>query len=481
MSFLVYDLSFLVVFALFIAWFLYNGRKNIKKEGLLLLYKASWGIKLINHVGKKYDRTIKAFSYVSILLGYFLMAGMLYLFGKIIWIYAFNQDVVRAVKVPPIIPLVPYLPQIFKLDFLPPFYFTYWILILIAIAIPHEFFHGIFAARDKIKIKNTGFGFFPFFLPIFLAAFVELDEPEMAKRSKFSQMAILSAGTFANILTAIFFFIIMLVFFTLAFSPAGVVFNSYSSSIVNVSSISTVNEIQVDNQLYDNILDSLNENGLSEIEAGGEKYLTTKTLFENTKNKEMFNSLGSVILFDDAPAIREGLIGAITEINGVKTLDQEGLSNELSKYSPGDTISIKTVNENLEEIEFEITLEENPQNPERGFVGIGFTDSRRGGFLGGIFQFLSSFKKPNVYYEQKWGDFGLFIYNLLWWIILISISVALVNMLPVGIFDGGRFFYLTIWGITKNERIAKQAFSFMTYLFLFALALLMVFWGFSFI
>jgi membrane-associated protease RseP (regulator of RpoE activity) len=49
-------------------------------------------------------------------------------------------------------------------------------------------------------------------------------------------------------------------------------------------------------------------------------------------------------------------------------------------------------------------------------------------------------------------------------------------MLPAGIFDGGRFFYLTILAITRSEKIAKKAFSFFTYIFLFVVALLMVLW-----
>ncbi|HUS51125.1 MAG TPA: hypothetical protein VMZ91_13235, partial [Candidatus Paceibacterota bacterium] len=176
MNFIIYDISLLVLFVMFVSIFLYRKKKNLKKEGLLFLYRTRWGIRLIKRIGEKYKKTLKVLSYVSIGLGYSLMATMLYLFGKIVWIYAFRQDIVRAVKVPPIMPLIPYLPQIFKLDFLPPFYFIYWILIIAVIAIVHEFAHGIFASSNKIKIKNTGFGFFPFFLPIFLAAFVELDE-----------------------------------------------------------------------------------------------------------------------------------------------------------------------------------------------------------------------------------------------------------------------------------------------------------------
>jgi len=51
-------------------------------------------------------------------------------------------------------------------------------------------------------------------------------------------------------------------------------------------------------------------------------------------------------------------------------------------------------------------------------------------------------------------------------------------MLPVGIFDGGRFFYLTVFALTKSEKIAKKAFAFSTYLFLFILLLLMAAWVF---
>ncbi|MCK4647812.1 hypothetical protein KAT24_02695, partial [Candidatus Pacearchaeota archaeon] len=127
MNVMIYDISLLVIFVILIGTFLYRRRKNLKKEGLLLLYRASWGIKLINNIGKRFRKTLNILSYFVIGLGYLLMGTMIYLFGKIVWIYVINPEIVRAIKIPPIMPLIPYLPQIFKLDFLPPFYFTYWI------------------------------------------------------------------------------------------------------------------------------------------------------------------------------------------------------------------------------------------------------------------------------------------------------------------------------------------------------------------
>ena len=479
MNFMIYDLALLILFAIFVSIFLYLRRENLKRDGLLLLYRTKWGIKLINYVGKKFQRTFKALSYISIVLGYFLMAGMIYLFYTILKVYFFSPEIVRAIKVPPIMPLIPYLPQVFKLDFLPPFYFLYWIIILAVIAITHEFAHGIFAAYNKIKTKNTGFGFFPFFFPVFLAAFVELDEKKMNKQKKFPQMAILSAGTFANALTAIFSFIILIVFFFLAFTPSGVTFDSYSYSILDSANISMVNGVALSNISYENVLGLMNETGLNKIRVDDKDYLIDKASFETSGKKELFGKLGKVVFFDDAPAIKAGLIGAIVEFNGVNVQSIDDLEKELFKNSPGEKITIKTKTSDAV-LNYELELGENPENKSLPLLGIGYFETTKSGITGKIYSLMSSFREPHVYYEQKFG-WGLIIYNLLWWLILISISVAFVNMLPVGIFDGGRFFYLTILGITGSEKHAKRAFAFMTYLFLFLILLLIGFWIFSFI
>ena len=157
MEFIIYDIAFLIIFVICLSIFLYTRKKNLKKEGWLLLYKASWGIKLINYIGKKYKKTLRVLSYISIIIGFFLMAIMVYLFGKILWVYLFSPEIVRTIKIPPIMPLIPYLPRVFNLDFLPPFYFIYWIIIIAIIAIPHELAHGIYSAYNKVKIKKTGF------------------------------------------------------------------------------------------------------------------------------------------------------------------------------------------------------------------------------------------------------------------------------------------------------------------------------------
>lgn len=468
MDFLIYDIILLALFLLFISLFLYFKRYNLKREGLLFLYRTKWGIRLINEIGKKYQRTLKILSYISITIGYLLMAGMIYLFGKIVWIYAFNSTLVKAIKIPPIVPLVPYLPEIFKIDFLPPFYFIYWIIILAVIAITHEFSHGIFAVYNKIKIKTTGFGFFPFFLPIFLAAFVELDEKKMIKKKEFQQLAILSAGTFANVLTAILFFLVLLGFFAVAFTPSGIVYDSYSYSIVPVVGITMVNNISLSNPNADEIVSLIGNSSNNKINVDGINYVGIKEFSADNK---------FVALYDDAPAINAKLNAIILEINSKKITNIESFREELIKYSPGDKITLITKGDEMQEKE--VILGKNPVNESLPFLGIAFVERGSQSFSGKIMSEFSSFQKPHIYYEPKFGGISLFVYDLLWWLILISISVALVNMLPMGMFDGGRFFYLTVLVITKKEKIAKKALSIVSSLLLLLVLVIILLWVFQ--
>jgi membrane-associated protease RseP (regulator of RpoE activity) len=471
MDFITYDIALLAAFVLFVSFFLYMKRDNLKREGLLFLYRTKWGVNLIDKTGRKYKKTLKVLSYVSIFVGCILMIGIVYLLGRIMWIYAFNPgNFAQVAKVPPFIPLVPYLPQIFSLNFLPPFYFTYWIIILAVIAISHEFSHGIFMRRYNIKIKSTGFGFFPFFFPAFPLAFVEQDEKSMNKSKKFHQMAVLSAGTFANILTALFFFIILAAFFFVAYAPSGVIFDTYAYSAVNLSSISSVNGIPMDMPAYSSILDALNETGLNKIEtAGNRSYVMTKASLESQQNDS-----GYIIAYDDAPAINSNLGAVILGINGKKVMDIEAFREELAKFSPGDRITITTLGNETKTTE--ITLSKNPENSSQAFLGVAFAIQDTSSVTGKVAAAVSFFRKPHTYYAPELGEFSIFIYNLLWWLILISISVALVNMLPMGIFDGGRFFYLMMLSMTKSGKKAGKISSFIAFLLFFMIFLIIFFW-----
>jgi len=464
MNFMIFDLGLLVLFVTLVSLFLYKKRKEIEKEGLLWLYHTSWGVKLIKHAGEKYKKTIKFASYISVYLGYILMTLMLWFFGRIVWLYAFHGDVVKSVKLPPIMPLIPYLPQIFKLSWLPPFYFSYWIIILAIIAVTHEFFHGIFAASDKIKTKTTGFGFFPFFFPIFLAAFVNLDEKSMEKRKNFSQRAVLSAGTFANTLTAILGVLLMAGFFITSFSPAGVAYDSYAYGVTNITDIAQINGVNINWSNFN--VDEYNVSSKSLIKINNKTFYGIKAI--DTAN-------GIAAVYYDAPAIRNNITGPISKINGEKIDSLNKLSQVINSYSVGDEVTIETYDGNKID-RINITLSENPEKKNTPWIGVSFDVSNSNSIMSKFVRAVTFYKKPHIYYAPDF-EFAQFIYDFLWWLILISFSVALVNMLPMGIFDGGRFFYLTVLAITKSKKTAEKSFKILTQILLWALFVVMFFWA----
>src|SRR3990170_186984 len=126
--FMIIDISILAVLLGLLIFFLVKNKKNLSKDGVLYLYKTSWGLKLIDKIGNKYKKTLGVLSYISVFTGYVLMALILYLLGSQTFQYLTNPAI-------------------------------------------HEFSHGVFAKRWGVKIKSTGFAFFKFF-PAFFGAFV---------------------------------------------------------------------------------------------------------------------------------------------------------------------------------------------------------------------------------------------------------------------------------------------------------------------
>lgn len=480
MEFVIYDVIFLVLFVIFVSIFLYTRRKNLQKEGILFLYRTKWGMRLIDYVGGRYKKTLDALRYIIISLSYILMIGIIYLIIKTVYVYIWDSLFIEVIgKSPPLALVIPYFPKLFGLqDLFPPFYFVYFIIAIAIVAGVHEFSHGIFMKRYGIKIKSTGIAF----LGPILGAFVEQDEEDMKKAKKIDQMTVLGAGVFANLICAIIFLFLLIGFFNLAFTPAGVMFDSYTYSKIEVTGITMVNEIQLINPSFEQVLEAANEEGFNKIQANGNNYFIGKKSLEIQEQNK-----GVLFAYDDAPAINVGLDKIISEVNNVNTNSIETLNSELGKYSPGDKITITTLvdaeeNGQLTSKNYEIVLGENPGNKNKAYLGVGFA-SKEGYLPKHIRHFLAStmpqqlYVIDHVYHSPKINiDLSKFIYYLLWWIVMLNFLVALVNMVPAGIFDGGRFFYLTIVGITKKEKIGETVSKWITRVFLFILSLLMVIW-----
>ncbi len=467
MSFIAYDLIFLVIFALVFTVFIIKKKHNLKRQGIMYLYPTQIGVKLIDKFTKKNSKFLKSIEYIVIASGLFLMISMVWMIASFSYEYLSSPILAQALKVPVLTPLIPYLPELFHLNFLPPFYFTYWIIIIALVAVPHEFAHGIFARLNKIKVHSTGFGF----LGPFLAAFVEPNEKQMQKAPIRAQLSILAAGTFANVISTIVAALLLWGFFSVAFAPAGVMFNSYAVSPINLSSINSINGLPVNNS---ELLITTNSSFINLT-----AYNKTYFIEPSSLAYSLDNNISYVIAYDDSPAFIKNLTGAIVSIGSQNTPSYDSLRSALLSHMPGDNVIVKTKLENGSIMYTNLTLSDNNGT---AFLGIGIIPTQaRSGPMGWVYNIISDIKNPLISYDSRLGDFGVFVYDLLWWSVIICVSVALVNMLPVAVFDGGRFFYLMVLAVTKRKNIAEKAFKVSTWLVLALVAALMIKWIIAFV
>jgi len=481
-SIIFYDIIFLVLFTLFIGLFFYKNRKNVKRElGIAFLYKSQWGVRMINHIGKKYRKTLNFLRYPIIFVGYFLMIVVLFLISRAAWVYVRHPILVTdIIKAPPIAPVIPYFPRLFGLEsFFPPLYFAYFIIALAIVAIVHEGAHGIYMAFNKVRIKSTGV----LALGPLLGAFVEQDERDMNKIKKRDQMTILAAGVFANVLIAIIFFFIWWLLFSVTFNPMGATFDNYVFGIVPISSINSIGGIFVDNPTNEGLIEIIDLNKLSddlaldingqikftEVEANGKSYLITISLLSEQLKLQGEN----VALYEDLPAINSRLRGTIIEIDNKNIRTHRDLVDSLAAKRPSDKINIKT-SYGEEVIEYNLVLGVNPRDNTKPMLGI----ANNPNLILNTADFLAFFKSNFTEYKIN-GEFLLFFYYMAFWIFFLNIAVAIFNMLPLGVLDGGRFFYLTVWGITGSEKTGKKVYSWAGRIILFIFVIMMLSWLFG--
>ncbi|MBU3924065.1 MAG: site-2 protease family protein [Nanoarchaeota archaeon] len=453
-SFWIYDVSFLVLFSLFIVWVIKKNRKSMSREGVVFMWRTRFGMKAINYVGDNFKRALHALKYVIIGVGFVLMGVMLWMLGQTVSIYVLHPEITKLVKAPPIAPLIPYFPKLFGMEsFFPPFYFTYFLVALAVVAIVHEFSHGIFMRLFKVKIKSTGL----VFLGPVLGAFVEQDDKSFEKKKKVEQMTVLGAGVFANLLFAFIFYLFYVGFFFSSFAASGYIFNSYGIEAVPLGSITGF---------------SNESNGLVKVMTNGSNYYLDEGLAV-----QLLNENGEyLIAYAEAPAVLARMKGAIVEADGVKIVGQDSLRKFLEDKNPGDVV--KFVTEDSDGVnEYEIVLSEHPDGSGRAYLGVGNTVSEPRGIVQKLLVKFMGFKEDSTFYKPTWdGEFVYFIYYLLWWVMVINLLVAMFNMMPLGMLDGGRFFMLAVWGVFGSEKFAKMMYRVVGYLILLMFLAMMFFW-----
>src|SRR5256712_6298308 len=241
--------------------------------------------------------------------------------------------------------------------------FPYILVSIAVLLIPHEAAHGIASVLDKVPIKSSGV-FMAIFLP---GGFVEIDEPELAKRKAITKLRVFAAGSFTNAVS--FGLVLLLVFALFQPAPTGVLVTGFTP--------------------------------------GG-----------------------------PAATAHVPQWSVITGLNATSVSQVQDIATYMSRATPGSLVQVRLNNGQV----FNVTTGKSDTNSSRAILGI-----YNQNYVPLRYNFLST----QSTYQLTYAFF---------WLQLILINVALINMLPMFPFDGDRYFD-TLLGIlhVKNTKPVRTA------------------------
>ncbi len=183
------------------------------------MYKTKIGLKLMDRWSKKYPRILTRLCYLSIVVGFLGMILVVFdLIKSGYHILTRTSTLSVGLVLPVEAKAVSYYP------------FLYWIIAIAVIVVIHEFAHGLIARLHKIKVRSSGVAFLGVIIPLIPAAFVEPDEKQLRKASRFKQLSVYAAGPFANI---VFGFLFLGIF--------ALILNPFAASLYNFEGVKVNN------------------------------------------------------------------------------------------------------------------------------------------------------------------------------------------------------------------------------------------------
>jgi len=207
-----------LIFACVLALIFWIDRKNVTRESVLLLRKTQLGKNFLIWLGTTFPGFWKIVGMFGVFAGFFMSFYIFYwmFYMTITNLFTGAAGGLAFVLPSPTVNVVS-APGVIGVPF------WYWIITIGILIVAHEGFHGIMAAREKVKIKSLGWGIF-ILLPL---AFVEPDEKQLAMKGAWKQLRVFAAGSFANFIVAFISLFIFSTLITSAFVPSGVGFRAY--------------------------------------------------------------------------------------------------------------------------------------------------------------------------------------------------------------------------------------------------------------
>ncbi len=311
----IYAISILVFIAI-LAAVVYKDRKNIEfKNYVLMMRRTKRFMNILNSIAKASPTFWKIVGTIGVIVAvYYMFFGVynLLLVTNKIYLGEFKQPALQFVLPIPSSSTVS-IPGVLGI----PFWF--WIITIAFVLIPHEFFHGILARAENIKLKSVGL----LLLLIIPGAFVEPDEKQIKKSKLITKLRIFAGGSFINIVIA----------FTVGLLAQNLLWNNYVSPGVMILDINQTSPAASAGLKPGMVIESIDNQTLS---LSFFDYSPTVITFPNSTSTDMPKLLSSAVLF-----------------------------SILSNHKPGDQIAVKADGRT-----FQLTLGTHPLNKDFPYIGL---------------------------------------------------------------------------------------------------------------
>ena len=258
----------LLIFAIFVAVLailLIKDRKNVKREGIVLIRRTKKGVSFIDSVANRFPRFLGALYTVGVVVA---IGGMFFasyfILTSAVSVASGGVEGVKLVLPGPVDNAVSAPAVLFM-----PWYF--WVIGIMALIIPHEFSHGVVSRLRKIKVKTVGW----ILLIVIPGAFVEPDEKQLKASTTGTKLRVYAAGSFANFIMAFLFFGIMLLYVPATLNNVGVIPSYLESGLpmAEMNATGAILSINGEKILSQDILSNM----MSSIPAGTEINVETSS------------------------------------------------------------------------------------------------------------------------------------------------------------------------------------------------------------
>jgi hypothetical protein len=401
----------LLAFALFVLVF----RKKFKRVGITFIYRTKLGKQIIEALGK-HERFFRIYGYIGIVIAILFIAFGIYNIA----LYYVNFAVFQSLHLSAVELALPiYIPGIsIGVPIL------YWLIAIIVAIIPHELSHGVVARAHRLKIKNTGFGFAFGIIPI---AFVELNEKKMFKSSLKSQLSVISAGAFSNIVIGFIALIIYVLVAILLITQNQVYF---APIYLNISPVTNYSAQEFGIPINHSLI----------VYAFNNKSIEYNSIF--------IPFVGQIPAFQNGNKIYYNFVAFnITQNASQSSIFLNQLAADLQAANQSYYLNAnKTIK----------------INPVSQMIN-GKTERRYGIIFRPIYSQVqpytlvpiiayNSFPKNNLY-----SVFMFWLAGLMLWIFIFSFGIGIINILPVFLIsDGTMFIFAILNKALRNEKLARK-------------------------